>query len=153
MKKKKLMAYLMTAAIIGIVLPANVFAEESQTQEITGESLVDGKKTVSVPIEGTINTEFSVKVPSKINISQGENGYDYTGKISVKGAIGLGASVKVKADDSVTLYDVTNRTSQDIPANAEDRMKGSSCCCQVTFEQEESVRSPLAMEAAKRLTL
>ena len=121
MKKKKLMAYLMTAAIIVTVLPANVFAEESQTQEITGESLVDGKKTISVPIEGTINPEFSVKIPSKINISQGENGYGYTGKISVKGAIGLGASVKVKADDSVTLYDVTNRTSQDIPANAEDQ--------------------------------
>ena len=121
MKKKKLMAYLMTAAIIGTVLPANVFAEESQTQEITGESLVDGKKTISVPIEGTINPEFSVKIPSKINISQGENGYGYTGKISVKGAIGLGASVKIKADDSVTLYDVTNRTSQDIPANAEDQ--------------------------------
>lgn len=36
---------------------------------------------------------------------------------------------------------------------ASDRMKGSPCCCQVTFEQEESVRSLLAMEAAKRLTL
>lgn len=36
---------------------------------------------------------------------------------------------------------------------AAEKMKGSPYCCQVTFEQEESVRSPLAMEAAKRLTL
>lgn len=36
---------------------------------------------------------------------------------------------------------------------AAEKMKGSPCCCQVTFEQEESVRSFLAMEAAKRMTL
>lgn len=36
---------------------------------------------------------------------------------------------------------------------ASEKMKGSKYCAQVTFEQEESVRSPLAMEAAKRLTL
>lgn len=36
---------------------------------------------------------------------------------------------------------------------ASDKMKGSPLCAQVTFEQAESVRSPLAMEAAKRLTL
>ena len=36
---------------------------------------------------------------------------------------------------------------------ASDKMKGSPLCAQVTFEQGESVRSPLAMEAAKRLTL
>lgn len=36
---------------------------------------------------------------------------------------------------------------------ASEKMKGSEYCCQISFEQEESVRSPLAMEAAKRLTL
>ena len=36
---------------------------------------------------------------------------------------------------------------------AAEKMKGSKLCAQVTFEQEESVRSPLAMEAAKRLTI
>lgn len=34
-----------------------------------------------------------------------------------------------------------------------EKMKGSKLCAQITFEQEESVRSPLAMEAAKRLTI
>ena len=36
---------------------------------------------------------------------------------------------------------------------AAEKMKGSKLCAQLTFDQEESVRSPLAMEAAKRLTL
>ena len=36
---------------------------------------------------------------------------------------------------------------------ASEKMKGSKYCAQITFEQEEAVRSPLAMEAAKRLTL
>lgn len=35
---------------------------------------------------------------------------------------------------------------------ASEKMKGSPLCAQITFEQEESVRSPLAMEAAKRMT-
>ncbi len=34
-----------------------------------------------------------------------------------------------------------------------DRMKGSTLCAQITFDQEESVRSPLAMEAAKKMTI
>ena len=34
-----------------------------------------------------------------------------------------------------------------------EKMKGSPLCAQITFEQEESVRSPLAMEAAKRMTV
>ena len=34
-----------------------------------------------------------------------------------------------------------------------NKMKGSKLCAQITFDQEESVRSPLAMEAAKRLTV
>ena len=36
---------------------------------------------------------------------------------------------------------------------AAERMKGSSLCAQVAFEQKETVRSPLAAEAAKRLTV
>lgn len=35
---------------------------------------------------------------------------------------------------------------------AAERMKGSSLCAQIRFDQKEAVRSPLAMEAAKRLT-
>ncbi|MEE1250634.1 MAG: PhoH family protein [Lachnospiraceae bacterium] len=34
-----------------------------------------------------------------------------------------------------------------------DKMKGSKLCAQITFDQEESVRSPLAMEAAIRMTV
>ena len=34
-----------------------------------------------------------------------------------------------------------------------DRMKDSPLCAQITFDQEESVRSPLAMEAAKKMTI
>lgn len=36
---------------------------------------------------------------------------------------------------------------------ASEKMKGSKCCAQIVFEQEESVRSELATEAAKRLTI
>ncbi len=36
---------------------------------------------------------------------------------------------------------------------AAEKMKNSFLCAQITFENEESVRSPLALEAAKRLTL
>lgn len=35
---------------------------------------------------------------------------------------------------------------------AAEKMKGSDLCAQITFTQEETVRSPLATEAAKRLT-
>jgi len=34
-----------------------------------------------------------------------------------------------------------------------DRMKNSTLCAQITFDQQESVRSPLAMEAAKKMTI
>ncbi|MGL5260249.1 MAG: PhoH family protein [Lachnospiraceae bacterium] len=34
---------------------------------------------------------------------------------------------------------------------ASEKMKGSPFCMQVTFDEEECVRSPLAMDAAKRL--
>lgn len=36
---------------------------------------------------------------------------------------------------------------------AAEKMKGSSLCAQITFQNEESVRSPLALEAAQKLTL
>lgn len=36
---------------------------------------------------------------------------------------------------------------------AAEKMKGSPLCAQITFQNGESVRSPLALEAAKRLTL
>lgn len=36
---------------------------------------------------------------------------------------------------------------------ASEKMKGSKYCAQITFDQAEAVRSPLAMEAAKRLTI
>ena len=36
---------------------------------------------------------------------------------------------------------------------AAEKMRGSSLCAQLVFDRNESVRSPLAMEAAKRLTL
>ena len=36
---------------------------------------------------------------------------------------------------------------------AAERMKDSKLCAQITFDQKESVRSPLAMEAAKKLVL
>lgn len=36
---------------------------------------------------------------------------------------------------------------------ASEKMKGSECCAQVMFSQEESLRSDLAFDAAKRLTL
>jgi len=36
---------------------------------------------------------------------------------------------------------------------AAEKMRGSTLCAQLTFDRNESVRSPLAMEAAKRLTL
>lgn len=36
---------------------------------------------------------------------------------------------------------------------ASEKMKGSKCCAQVTFTEEESVRSELAKEAIKKLVL
>ena len=36
---------------------------------------------------------------------------------------------------------------------AAEKMKGSKYCAQITFDQEEAVRSDLAMEAVKRMTI
>ena len=36
---------------------------------------------------------------------------------------------------------------------ASEKMKGSKCCAQVTFTEDESVRSELAKEAIKKLVL
>ena len=36
---------------------------------------------------------------------------------------------------------------------ASEKMKGSKCCAQVTFTEDESVRSELAKDAIKKLVL
>ncbi len=39
------------------------------------------------------------------------------------------------------------------PVFASEKMKGSKCCAQVTFTEDESVRSELTKEAIKKLVL
>ena len=65
---------------------------------------------------------------------------------------GLGTKVVICGDPDQIDNAKLDRINNGLVFAAE-KMKGSPLCAQITFEKEESVRSPLALEAAKRLTL
>lgn len=65
---------------------------------------------------------------------------------------GMGTKVVLLGDPDQIDAKYLDKRSNGLVFTAE-RMKGSSLCAQVTFDKEESVRSPLAMEAASRMTI
>lgn len=123
MKRKKLMAFMTAMAVMATAFPANAFAEPAAgTQEITEADLDENnKKDVAIPVEYTVGATFTVKLPSSITLSNTSGSWGYSGKVGVKGDIDSGKVVKVTPAESITMYDVTNRPTDDVPAGAEDQ--------------------------------
>ena len=126
MHRKKLLAFMLTAATAVTAMPVGAFAEGAipaggGIQEIESSSLADNRKDISIPVEYTVGATFTVKLPSAITLSNTDGSWDYSGTVGVKGDIDSGKSVKVKPSRSVTMYDVTNRPTEDVPSGAEDQ--------------------------------
>ncbi|MGN0414861.1 MAG: hypothetical protein ACI4FX_05165 [Agathobacter sp.] len=81
----------------------------------------DDKAETSVPIEYTVGAAFTVKLPTSITLEKGESGYSYSGTVGVKGDIDAGKVVRVTPDPSITMYDVTNRPTEDVPSGEDDQ--------------------------------
>ncbi|MGN0415954.1 MAG: hypothetical protein ACI4FX_10765 [Agathobacter sp.] len=124
MNKKKFMAFMMAAAVMATALPANTFAESvgGGTKVLTEADLDENnQKDVSIPVEYTVGATFTVKLPSAITLSNTDGSWGYSGTVGVKGDIDSGKAVKVTPAESITMYDVTNRPTDDVPAGADDQ--------------------------------
>lgn len=118
MNKKRLKTGILSLVLAAMILPANALAA---TTEINKSDLVDNQTTNSIPVECTIEANFTVKLPSAISLTESNDSFKFDGKVGVKGDIDSGKVVNVTPAESVTLYDVTNRPTEDVPASAEDQ--------------------------------
>lgn len=128
MKRKKITALMMAMAVMATTLPVSAFAETTGggTTELTEADLTDNKKEVAIPVKSSVNASFSVKLPASIELRKTETGYGYTGTVGVKGTIGAGKAVTMTPKKNgqeltkITMYDVTNRPTEDLPASSRD---------------------------------
>ena len=129
MKRKKITALMMAMAVMATTLPVSAFAETTGGRgatELTEADLTNNKKEVAIPVTSSVNASFSVKLPASIELTKTETGYGYTGTVGVKGTIGAGKAVTVTPKKngqeltSITMYDVTNRPTEDLPASSRD---------------------------------
>ncbi|MCI7321720.1 MAG: leucine-rich repeat domain-containing protein [Lachnospiraceae bacterium] len=127
MYKKKVLALMLAATTAVSVFPVGAFAEATiptspmGIQEFFEGNLVDDKTKASIPVEYTVGAAFSVKLPSTITLTDDDGIWDYYGTIGVKGDIDSGKAVGVLPDDSFTMYDVTNRPTEDVPSGDDDQ--------------------------------
>ena len=124
MHRKKLMAFMLIAATAVTAMPVGAFAETvtGDIREITEADLDENnQKDISIPVEYTVGASFTVKLPSAITLSNTDGSWGYSGTVGVKGDIDSGKVVKVTPAESITMYDVTNRPTDDVPAGAEDQ--------------------------------
>lgn len=124
MHRKKLMAFMLIAATAVTAMPVGAFAETvtGDIREITEADLdSNNQKDISIPVEYTVGASFTVKLPSAITLSNTDGSWGYSGTVGVKGDIDSGKAVKVTPAESITMYDVTNRPTDDVPAGAEDQ--------------------------------
>lgn len=141
MKRRKLAAFMMAAAVMATALPTSAFAvtvNEDGTQEITEADLDENnKKDVDIPVDCTVGATFTVKLPSSITLSNTSGSWGYAGTVGVKGDIDAGRTVNVKPAASVTVYDVTCRPTADVPASAEDQAYEHKDAKDVAVAQEK----------------
>lgn len=123
MNRRKFAVYLMTGAMLTTSMPVTAFAEPAAgTQEFTEADLDENnKKDVPIPVEYTVGATFTVKLPSAITLSNTDGSWGYSGTVGVKGDIDSGKAVRVTPAESITMYYVTNRPTDDVPAGAEDQ--------------------------------
>lgn len=131
--KNKLKAFTLAAAILATMIPTSTFAS---IQEITEANLDElNKKDVKIPVEYTVDSAFTVKMPSIITLTNTDDSWNYSGAVGVKGDIESGTIVKVTPANSITMYDVTNRPTNDIPVNDDDQAYDHKNAKSVTVAQ------------------
>ena len=108
-----------------------------------------------IPAETVIKNAKLINVCTK-EIMENTDVAIHSGRIALVGdashCIGENTKVILLGDPDQIDSRYLDRRNNGLVFTAE-KMKGSPLCAQITFEQEESVRSPLAMEAAKRMTV
>lgn len=82
---------------------------------------INGVGSASVVIVKTVPAEFTVKLPTVVELSDTKVGCEFSGKIGVKGNLALGEKLKVTPDKKVLLYDVSNRKTTDVPSSPKDQ--------------------------------
>lgn len=118
MNKKRLKTSILSLVLATMILPANALAA---TTEINKSDLVDNQTTNNIPVECTIEANFTVKLPSAIQLTKSDDSFKFDGKVGVKGDFDAGRTVDVIPDDTVTLYDTTSRPTDDVPENVDDQ--------------------------------
>lgn len=118
MNKKRLKTSILSLVLATMILPANALAA---TTEINKSDLVDNQTTKNIPVECTIEANFTVKLPSAIQLTESNDSFKFDGKVGVKGDFNAGRTVDVIPDDTVTLYDTTSRPTDDVPENVDDQ--------------------------------
>jgi PhoH-like ATPase len=71
--------------------------------------------------------------------------------LSIVSRIGVGSKIVLIGDPHQIDNKILNKRNNGLVFAAK-RFKGSKLCCQIVMEQSECVRSPLAAEAAERLS-
>lgn len=102
-----------------------LFSTPVSASVISSGALVDGKKTVAVPVSATIESTFTVSLPPDIVLAkQGEsNTYSYTAQVGVKGDTIVDSNIVVQPQSNIVVYDVTNRPANNTatPTQASDQ--------------------------------
>ena len=128
-----------------------IFAGKERDLELAEEqiSYVMEKEIVKICAVGYMrgrslnNTYLIVDEAQNLSVNQA---------LEIVSRAGMGTKVVLLGDPDQIDARYLDKRSNGLVFTAE-RMKGSPLCAQITFDQEESVRSPLAMEAAKRMTM
>lgn len=130
-------------AIVVAVSPYSVYAATSQF--ITNGDLVSQHKSVEVPIDVAVPRQFTVRLPSNINMEKdgGSNKCVYNSTIGVKGDVEVGSYVSVLPNNSFMLYDVSKRPVgiTDIPISEAEQTYTHKAPEVVNVDQKESMWS------------
>lgn len=141
MKRRKLAAFMMAAAVMATALPTSAFAITDNgdgTQGVTEADLNESNQAdVSIPVDCTVNATFTVKLPSSIELANADGSWGYTGTVGVKGDIDAGRTVNVTPAASINVYDVTCRPTEDVPASADDQNYEHKDAKEVAVAQEK----------------
>lgn len=138
MKRRKLAALMIAAAVMATALPTSTFATPDNGDD-TKEIALDenSQANVSIPAGCTVGAIFTVKLPSSIELSNTDGSWGYTGTVGVKGDIEAGKQVNVTPDATITVYDVTCRPTSDVPASADDQNYAHKDAKELTVVQEK----------------
>lgn len=136
---KKASRFITLLTILSVTLFTSSVNVLAASQEITKSDLVNNTKDSAVPVECTISSAFSVKLPSEMQLENSNGEGTYSNSVGVKGDIDAGKAVTVEPEATVTLYDVTSRPTDDLPENEDDQNYPHKDAKVLTVEQAKTV--------------